>query len=177
MSRLINEHKLTDTATNGCEGCQHNLHAGIRWPASPDGYFDLSYVDRCDYCELYSSDEAAAKALAEHYGVRWGWAYRTAKPKTDEDIRWEPAEDDGLNYTGWSCFIDHPARDGDPEYVRDGEWQTLDLNPGQARALYEAMREALVSMASEYSSGEFWAHAMHDTLENLMDEIHPSNRR
>lgn len=97
---------------NICEGCYHCAFPGIRWPASPDGYSDLSYVDRCDYCERYDGDESAAKFLAEKLDVRWGYAYREADPKTDEDIRWEPAEEDGLRYDGWSCFIDRPERDG-----------------------------------------------------------------
>lgn len=93
---------------NVCEGCFQCAFPGIRWPASPDGYSDYSYVDRCDYCERYKSDEAAAKFLAEKLGVRWGYAER----EHPENIRWAPAEDDDRDYTGWSCFIDRPERDG-----------------------------------------------------------------
>jgi hypothetical protein len=96
---------------NTCEGCSHCRFPGVRWPASPDGYDDLSYVDRCDYCERYDGDESAAKFVAGQLGVRWGYARRDADPKTDADIRWAPPENDTRDYTGWSCFIDRPERD------------------------------------------------------------------
>lgn len=95
-----------------CDGCEHTQFPGIRWPASPDGFNDLSYVEKCDECGTYESDEAAAKHLAQHFGVRWGYARRDADPKTDADIRWEPTENDGLSYTGWSALIDRTERDG-----------------------------------------------------------------
>ena len=97
-----------------CEGCSGCQYPGIRWPASPDGISDLSYVERCDTCERYENDEDAAKHVAEQLGLRWGYAHRYAHPKTDDDIRWAPPGDDGLDYTGWSAFVDHPERDGDP---------------------------------------------------------------
>jgi hypothetical protein len=96
-----------------CEGCEHTDFPGIRWPASPDGCDDLSYVEKCDECATYESDEAAAEHLAQHFGVRWGYARRAAyPPKTEADIRWRPPKNDGLDYTGWSAFIDRPERDG-----------------------------------------------------------------
>lgn len=167
----MDAYRLTDTDLNGCEGCQHCKFAGIRWPASPDGFTDLSYVDRCDYCELYDSDEDAAKALAEHFGVRWGYAEREADPKTAENIRWEPATDDGLDYTGWSCFIEHDARDGDPEYHRDGEWVTITFNPGEARVLIASLTEARINIASEWQAGELDAIALGKTQEQLRENI------
>jgi hypothetical protein len=161
--------KMAATGLNGCEGCHHCTYAGIRWPASPDGYNDLSYVDRCDTCELYDSDEDAAKALAKHLGLRWGYAYRTAHD--EHDIRWEPKENDGLSYTGWSAMIDHPARDGDPEHIREGSWQTITLNPGEARVLLSAIQELSISMASEWASGELFAISERKTLDFLYEEI------
>lgn len=110
--REIWESEAIDGDTNVCEGCWHCDFPGIRWPASPDGYQDLSYVDRCDYCKRYESDEDAAKFLSDHFNVGWGYAYRESLPKTDDDLRWSPAEDDDLDYTGWSCFIVRPERDG-----------------------------------------------------------------
>lgn len=162
----MDPYRLTDTPTNGCEGCWHCQFAGIRWPASPDGFQDLSYVDRCDSCELYDDDEEAATALAEHFGVRWGYAYRTDPTQ----IRWEPASDDGLNYTGWSCFIDRPERDGF-EPARPGGWAALNLNPGQARLVLEALRELAVSSASEFQAGEMFAVVQHQSIEVLVDAI------
>lgn len=183
--KTADEYKLTDTDTNGCEGCWHSLHAGIRWPASPDGFTDLSYVDRCDYCELYESDEEAAKALADHYGVRWGYGDREAicaaeqgDPTLRVNIRWAPEEDDGLDYTGWSAFIDHPARDdGDSKYLQpmfagdSKSFAPLHLNPGQARALIYALTEARANMGPEWGSGEFWALATGATLEELREMV------
>ena len=169
---MDNDMSMAALGLNGCEGCQHSTYAGIRWPASPDGYNDLSYVDRCDYCEIYDNDEEAAKALAKHLGVRWGYAYReTPAPKDEASFRWEPDEADGLSYTGWSCIIDHEARDGDPEYVRDGEWMTLELNPGQARVVLAALQEEGSSMASEWSTNELWAIVERQTIDHLYNEI------
>lgn len=106
---------------NNCEGCRHCLHAGIRWPASPDGFNDLSYVEGCDYCMRYPDDEAAVIALAGHLGVRWGYAEREAEPKTAEHIRWEPTKDDGRDYTGWSAIVDHAARDDEGDEPSDDQ--------------------------------------------------------
>lgn len=103
------ENTINQDGENVCEGCWHCHFPGIRWPASPDGYQDLSYVDRCDYCERYESDEEAAKFLAAKFNVRWGYADRVQIPKV---IRWEPPQDDNNSYAGWSCFIERTERDG-----------------------------------------------------------------
>jgi hypothetical protein len=164
-----------EVETNGCEGCQHCIYAGIRWPASPDGFTDLSYVDKCDYCDIYPDDDEAAKAIAAKLGVRWGYAYREALDKfenEDDNIRWEPAENDGLDYTGWSAFVVHPARDGDGKHIRGGKWFSLtDLSPGQGRALIYAIQEACIHMAAEWASGEVWAVTTRQTLDSLRDDI------
>jgi hypothetical protein len=167
---MDNDLEMAALGLNGCEGCQHCTYAGIRWPASPDGFSDLSYVDRCDYCEIYDSDEEAAKRLAEHLDVRWGYAYRGGRG-ADEYIRWEPKENDGLDYTGWSCIIDHPARDGDAQYIREGDWVTLNLNPGEARILHHALQEAGVGMASEFAHGELFAIVERQTIDRLYEDI------
>jgi hypothetical protein len=167
----LDPYRLTDTDENGCEGCHHCLFAGIRWPASPDGMTDLSYVDRCDYCELYDTDEEAAKALAEHFEVRWGYAERAVYPKTEGSIRWAPPEDDGLDYTGWSVFIEHEAYDGHSAYARQGEWVQLPLNPGQAHALVAAITSYRAHFGAEWGAGEMWALAVGRTLEDLRDQI------
>lgn len=169
MSTQDEIYKLAETGENACEGCWHCLFAGIRWPGSPDGSTDRSYVDRCDSCEIYSSDEEAAKALASHFGVRWGWANRY---EPEGEVRWEPLEDDGLDYTGFSAFIEHDARDnGDLKYVREGKHQTLQLNPGAARVLLEALRNKRVSITAEWMDHEVWAVVLANSLEQLSDEI------
>jgi hypothetical protein len=173
---MDNDLEMAALGLNGCEGCQHCVYAGIRWPASPDGCEDLSYVDRCDYCEIYDSDEDAAKALAKHLDVRWGYAYREIEdysdnPRPESTIRWEPEQDDGLDYTGWSCFIDHEARDGDPKYHRDGNWVTLELNPGEARIVHEALQELGTSMASEWKHGELFAIVERMTIDRLYEDL------
>lgn len=168
---MDNDLDMAALGLNGCEGCQHCTYAGIRWPASPDGFTDLSYVDRCDHCEIYDSDEAAAKALAKHLDVLWGYAEREVVGKTSDNIRWEPEADDGLDYTGWSAFIDHEARDGDPEYHRDGSWVDLALNPGEARIVREALQELGASMASEWKHGELFAIVERMTIDRLYEEI------
>jgi hypothetical protein len=170
---MDNDLEMAALGLNGCEGCQHCTYAGIRWPASPDGFTDLSYVDRCDYCEIYDSDEACAKKLAEHLDVRWGYAYRgyAKDVSNSEYIRWEPKEGDDLDYTGWSCFIDHPARDGDAQYTREGDWVDLSLNPGEARIVRHALEEAGVGMASEWAHGELFAIVERMTIDRLYEEI------
>ena len=55
----------TDEADDGCEGCHGS---GIRCPASascaiPAAGDGWTIVERCDLCELYSDDLAAARAL------------------------------------------------------------------------------------------------------------------
>jgi hypothetical protein len=161
-------YRLAETAENACEGCQHCLFAGIRWPASPDGSTDRSFVDRCDVCEIYSSDDEAVKALASHFGVRWGWADRY---NPEGEVRWEPPEDDGLDYTGFSAFIEHDARDGDPQYYRGGYHQALNLNPGAARVLLDALSDKRVSITAEWLDNEVWAVVLANSLGQLADEI------
>lgn len=158
---------------NGCEGCSHCLFPGIRWPASPDGFSDRSWVERCDTCELYGGDEEAAKAVAGHFGVRWGWAERAVE---DGEIRWEPPEGDGPDYSGWSVFIDHPARDDESAYVFGGAPATLHLGAGDVAALHYAITEVLIKMAPEWSDGETWAIVTRNTLETIRDNL-PAPRR
>lgn len=50
---------------NACEGCAHCPFPGVRWPASPDGFRDKSYVERCDACETFMDDEQAARFVAD----------------------------------------------------------------------------------------------------------------
>jgi hypothetical protein len=158
---------------NGCEGCWHCEFPGIRWPASPDGFTDLSYVDRCDACQLYESDEDAAQALAQHYGVAWGYAERT----NPANIRWTPDENDGLDYTGWSAFIDRPERDGQDAEPAHGDrnWYMLRfINPGQKRALVDALTEHMASLGAEVSSGDRNAIAYQETLKEIIEDIEVS---
>lgn len=51
-----------------CEGCDGHVFEGIRWPTSCNDDSTREWVERCDRCERYESDEAAALALREIYG-------------------------------------------------------------------------------------------------------------
>lgn len=50
-----------------CEGCEGCIYPGIRWPAATNGDSSRSWVERCDTCERYDSDDAAAEYLLEVY--------------------------------------------------------------------------------------------------------------
>lgn len=43
--------------------------AGVLWPWATDGDDSQDWVERCDDCQVYPDDEAAAAALAQHLGV------------------------------------------------------------------------------------------------------------
>lgn len=51
-----------------CDGCVGNTVSGVRWPAIVDGDASRSWVERCDTCQRFSNDEAAAQAVADKYG-------------------------------------------------------------------------------------------------------------
>lgn len=50
-----------------CEGCEGHVFPGIRWPTSCNDDDSREWVERCDKCERYESDEDAAMALCDIY--------------------------------------------------------------------------------------------------------------
>lgn len=56
---------MANTTTHGCD-CSPD-HPGILWPWGSAGEYPpaLPYVERCDSCRRYDSDDAAADALGE----------------------------------------------------------------------------------------------------------------
>lgn len=51
-----------------CEGCSgHAGPPGVRWPTAPNGDGSRQWVERCDTCERYDSDETAASAVLGIY--------------------------------------------------------------------------------------------------------------
>lgn len=49
------------------DGCEANEDIpGVRWPSETNGDDSHPYVERCDACQRYDSDDDAADALAEH---------------------------------------------------------------------------------------------------------------
>jgi hypothetical protein len=64
--------------TEPCEACVGDGHEfeGIRWPTASDGDASEDYVERCDTCEKYDTDNEAAAALVDLLGDRYvtsGW--------------------------------------------------------------------------------------------------------
>lgn len=51
-----------------CEGCEHCVFPGVRWPSTVSGDDSHEWVERCDTCERFESDEAARDWLVEQYG-------------------------------------------------------------------------------------------------------------
>lgn len=49
-----------------CHG--HGPIPGVIWPMHSDGDSRHDWVERCDECEVYVDDYAAAEALAKHLG-------------------------------------------------------------------------------------------------------------
>lgn len=51
-----------------CEGCEHCVFPGVRWPTTINSDTSHEWVERCDTCERFESDEAARDWLVETYG-------------------------------------------------------------------------------------------------------------
>lgn len=51
-----------------CEGCENEIFPGIRWPTRANDDGSHQWVERCDSCERFDSDEEAAEWLVETYG-------------------------------------------------------------------------------------------------------------
>ena len=65
----VSERGEPEETTDGvfCEGCCGHTIPGVRWPTSPSGYADHEYVERCDTCRRYGSDEEAQARVREIY--------------------------------------------------------------------------------------------------------------
>lgn len=50
-----------------CEGCRGCVFPGIRWPTEANCDTDRSWVERCDQCGRYDSDDDAAEAIVAYY--------------------------------------------------------------------------------------------------------------
>lgn len=75
---LLDEAAILVTATgqatfqgvpNGvyCEGCDGHVFPGVRWPTEANGDTRHQWVERCDTCERYPTDAAAAAYVARTY--------------------------------------------------------------------------------------------------------------
>lgn len=53
----------------GCD-CDGDLLPGAFYPVAPDGDESRAWVQRCDNCQRFASDEDAARALAAQLGVK-----------------------------------------------------------------------------------------------------------
>lgn len=68
-----NEREELLDAFNGCD-CS-TFVPGALWPMASDGDDSLPYVERCDDCEVFDTDDAAAEAIAAKIGGRVMWAH------------------------------------------------------------------------------------------------------
>ena len=64
---VITEQDKFDGEGVFCEGCDGNTIPGIRWPSTVNGDRTQEWVERCDLCERYDSDEAARDVVVETY--------------------------------------------------------------------------------------------------------------
>lgn len=51
-----------------CEGCDGHPFPGVRWPTAANDDDSREWVERCDRCERFETDEAARDHLIEVYG-------------------------------------------------------------------------------------------------------------
>ena len=51
-----------------CEGCEGEVFPGIRWPTATNEDESHEWVERCDECQRFDSDEDAADWLVSTYG-------------------------------------------------------------------------------------------------------------
>lgn len=106
-----------------CESCRPSMHPGILFPVGTDGDFTRCWVERCDDCALYESDDDAAAALAQQFGVAVAWApaggSRHAQPFAVDACPFC-----GLDVLNGGDFHDCPRRCAEcPEYLTDEEWR------------------------------------------------------
>lgn len=58
------------TIPNGvfCEGCEGCTIPGVRWPTATNSDDSHDWIERCDTCELYGTDEDAYQRVLDEYG-------------------------------------------------------------------------------------------------------------
>ena len=50
-----------------CTGCDGHVIGGVRWPTATNGDDSHQWVERCDTCQQYATDEQAAQRVVEFY--------------------------------------------------------------------------------------------------------------
>lgn len=50
-----------------CEGCEGHMYPGVRWPTASNDDNTRSWVERCDVCERFETDEDAKARVLEMY--------------------------------------------------------------------------------------------------------------
>ncbi len=51
---------------SGCGGCEI---PGVRWPAAMGDDSSVSWIERCDECGIYASDDLAAAVVEDETGL------------------------------------------------------------------------------------------------------------
>lgn len=51
-----------------CEGCEGHIVPGVRWPTATNDDHSRSWVERCDTCGRFDTDEDARDRVLEWYG-------------------------------------------------------------------------------------------------------------
>lgn len=69
-----------------CEGCEGHVFPGIRWPTIVGDDGSREWVERCDRCERYESDAAAAAALLDFYPADAVDEHGEARPVGSADL-------------------------------------------------------------------------------------------
>lgn len=89
-----------------------NFVPGALWPWAPNGDDSLPFVERCDDCRRFDTDDDAARAIAHRIGGRVMWATLLGY----EDGETEPGG--GLHPfvlpTDFPLPADHPLTGGTP---------------------------------------------------------------
>lgn len=71
-------YRSTPASTAFCEGCEGHVIPGVRWPTAANSDETHQWVERCDTCDRYATDDEAAQRLVVEYAGS-GAAYTTGR--------------------------------------------------------------------------------------------------
>lgn len=135
--------------SNTCTGCEDCQIPGVRWPSAANCDESHDWIERCDYCEVYVSDHAAAAAVEEATGRRvvWGRPVGAAELQPYLDI----SVHDALTAVGEEGGVEAVALVG----------ALMDQNARHLESTFESLYE------SEKAAHEFTKDQLQYALERL----------